>query len=317
MARMLSALKKPGKEEDFAKYKALRHNKQRHEFYYNCWLAENPKHKGHTATRSRTSERVDTDRSKDHGYQSRDYVAAMMKLEQWRTIPEQRVLLELELAKLPSKPHEQAAHFPDGMDQNVYHFVESLVLVDEHNKKSFTYDETNDLDEAQGEALLAGIDGSSSSTSTALTNSRRNRPSRSPTETAKPPKPQWLVDFEKSALNFFKTNKRAVELASKQATDLVKQAEDHKSSLDQLCAAYLDTVQRSLKALDKADEAGTQFQLATEAKPADETAAKTLTAEWKEAANELKAAKTAFLTATQSMQTSLRAALAPILKASA
>ena len=317
MARMLSALKKAGKEDKLAEYKALTSNGARHEFYYNCWLAENPKQRVHNAVRSRASERVDTASSKDHGWVSRDYVAAMLQLQNWRTVPDQKILLELELAKLPSKLHDQASVFPEGMDKQVYHYVQTLSSTDEHNTKKFEYQEQNELDAKQGEAMLAAIERNHASSAIAGTTSRRNRPSPSPPGSGKPPKPQWLTDFEKNAVNFFKATKRSVELASKQASELVRQAEEHKSKLDQLAQAYLDTVTSQLVALDKADRVGTEFQLAADSKPENEAAAEDLTKTWKEAAHQLKAAKTAFLTATTSMQTSLRATLAPILKAAA
>ena len=253
MARMLSALKKAGKEDKLAEYKALTSNGARHEFYYNCWLAENPKQRVHNAVRSRASERVDTASSKDHGWVSRDYVAAMLQLQNWRTVPDQKILLELELAKLPSKLHDQASVFPEGMDKQVYHYVQTLSSTDEHNTKKFEYQEQNELDAKQGEAMLAAIERNHASSAIAGTTSRRNRPSPSPPGSGKPPKPQWLTDFEKNAVNFFKATKRSVELASKQASELVRQAEEHKSKLDQLAQAYLETVTSQLVALDTAD----------------------------------------------------------------
>ena len=173
------------------------------------------------------------------------------------------------------------------------------------------------MDANQGEAMLAATEKHHASSAIAGATGRRNRPSSSLPGSEKPPKPQWLTDFEKNAVNFFKATKRSVELASKQASELVRQAEEHKSKLDQLGQAYLDTVASQLVALDKADRVGTEFQLAADSKPENEAAAEDLTKTWKEAALELKAAKTAFLTATTSMQTSLRATLAPILKAAA
>ena len=103
-----------------------------------------------------------------------------------------------------------------------------------------------------------------------------------------------------------------MELASRQNRDLVSQAKDNRDKLSTLHSAYLGTIESELARLDAADKAAATFQLSHCTKPKDEAAASKLSEVRRTAAQTLKAERTAFLTATNNMQTALRGALSAL-----
>ena len=320
MQRMASALSRAASRSDEAqgeldKYKLLS-NKEKRNYYYNTFLPANPmKDPSRLYTRSRQSERVDGTDTEDFGWVDRDFIAGKLHLDNWREVPEKKIKLEFHLAKYPKRECEAAHLLEDWMDKYEYMFSLTVAKSSEKNKKSVTVQEASELDEATHSSAMAAIDGldGGRALSGPPKTVRGQKRQLSPEDESKKD-PAWLSTYKKECIRNFSTQKRAAEQAISSADECVRLVEQNERILagNDLLKAYLQTVKQQVEVLRKADQKAATFEVAHSSTklPASEDVAKKYEKAWKDAANEVKAAKTTFTSACLKMQTDLRAALA-------
>ena len=320
MERMVSSLKTAalkGAGEQLAEYQALPSRAEKRLFYYNTFLPGNPiKETSKAFKRQRESERVDADKTKDWGWVSRDFVAGKLELTRWREIPELKIQLEYSLSKMDKRVADFAHLLGENMDKHEYHFLQAVQSVVEQNKKRTVLEEDREINQETYDSALGAIDGLDSGRSiTAQAGSRRasgsnRRPSPDDDSKRDPP---WLAAFKKECTRNFTTQKRAAEQALSNAGQTMSIADENPGTVNSndLLKAYVKTIKEQMKLLQKHDHAAAQFLIKYEpfSKPANEDEAKKLESAWKSAANDIKNAKTTFMSACGQMLIAVRQAL--------
>ena len=324
LQRMVSCMKAAaarGEGEQLAEYQSFASTKEKRMFYYNTFLPGNPmKETSKAFKRLRESERTDADKTKDWGWVSRDFAAGKLELTRWREIPEQKIQLEFRLAKLEKRTAEYAHLLEDHMDKHEYHFVQLIQSTTESNKRKTVVEEDRALDqETYDSAMVAidGLEGGKAITGTVGSNRRGSAGSnRRPSPTEDTRDPAWLTSFKKECTRNFATQKRAAEQALSNAEQTIRLVDEkpHCVANNDLLKAYVKTIKNQIQSLKHEDYAAAQFLVKHEASssPKTEEAATAAEKDWKEAANNIKGAKTAFLSACTKMLADLRVALSKV-----
>ena len=321
LQRMASALKhqaQKGKPELQDQYRQLTTHADKRNFYYNTFLPGNPiKETSNAFKRQRESEKVDSDENKDWGWVSRDFVAGKLELQRWREIPAMQIELEHKLSKMDSRTCEFADKLADNMDKNEYRFIQTTASTFETNKKRTVVEEDRELDQATFDSAMQAIDGLDAGRAITA-GGGRNRGSGStrrlsPEDDSKRD-PEWLAKFKKECTRNFQSQKRAAEQTLTQAEQCIRLVEEKPSAINNndLLKAYFKTVKEHKQMLKAKDHEAVQFFVKNEASqtPATEEQAKAVEKLWKDAANDIKAAKTAFASACLKMLADLRSAVA-------
>lgn len=317
LQRMTSALKyqaQKGNPELQDKYRKLSTNQEKRQFYWNSFLPGNPmKETSKAFKRQRESEKVDSDKSKDWGWVSRDFVAGKLELQRWREIPAMKVELEHKLSKMDSRLCEFADKLAANDDKHEYHFIQTNSSSVEQNKKRTVVEEDRELDQGTFDSAMQAIDGLDAGRAITAGAGRASQRRPSPDDDSKRD-PPWLATFKKECTRNFMTQKRAAEQALTQAAQCIRLVEEKPSAVNNndLLKAYFKTIKEQLQVLKTKDHEAAQFLIKHEAslKPATEDAAKAVEKDWKEAANEIKAAKGSFTSSCLKMLTDLRSAVA-------
>ena len=320
MQRMASALtraasKSPEAQDTLNHYKQLS-NKEKRNYYYNTFLPAHPlKDPTRLYTRSRTSVREDGADTEDFGWVDRDFIAGKLHLDNWRQVPEMKIKLEFQLAKYARRECEAAHLLSDDMDKYEYKFSLTVEKSSEKNKKQVRVQDESEIDEATHASAMAAIDGldGGRALSGPARTARGTKRQLSPDDESKRD-PAWLSTFKKECVRNFTTQKRAAEQAISSADECVRLVEQNASKIagNDLLKAYLQTIKQQVELLKAADRKAASFEVAHSSTkvPVSEDAAKSCEVAWKDAANELKSAKTCFTSACLKMQTDLRAELA-------
>lgn len=321
LQRMTSALKykaSKGDHELHDQYKKCTSNQEKRSFYYNSFLPGNPiKETSKAFKRQRESEKVDSDKNKDWGWVSRDFVAGKLELQRWREIPAMRIELEHKLSKMDTRPCEFADKLEDHMDKKEYRFIQTIASSVEVNKKRTILEEDRELDQDTFDSAMQAIDGLDAGKAITAGGGRSRgsgstrRPSPEDDSKRDPP---WLATFKKECTRNFQTQKRAAEQTLTQAEQCIRLVEEKPKAIknNDLLTAYFKTVKEHKQMLKTKDHEAAQFFVKNEdsQKPATEAEAKAVEKLWKDAANDIKAAKSAFASACLKMLADLRSAVA-------